>query len=107
MFGSMNSISDYCTDVCASRNHQEEMLNEAIDTKAEWIEAAIATGKTIQGHSMETVVEQLLESDEINQLIVSLYQTGESLMLIMAINKQLADISNNLAPSLINQEQPI
>ena len=104
MLTNANTAGDFLTGIISTQLQNDDLLGEAISAKAEWIEKLIIEGEEVGGHSLESIVDDLLCSNDMNQLLRTVYSTGETRSIRVAIENQVNKLAYKIAPNLVQAD---
>lgn len=96
-----NAAGDYQADSLAHQSALDDVMNEAISAKAEWIENQLQRGIEVEGHNLDSIIETILDGDGINAAVKNVYLYGNSQAIDALVNAEITRLANAIAPDLV------
>lgn len=96
-----NAAGDYLADSLAHKAALDDLMNEAISAKAEWIENQLQRGIEVEGHNLDSIIETILDSDEINAAVKNVYLYGNPKAIDTLVSAEITRLANAIAPDLV------
>lgn len=97
----INATGDYLAERIAHDLALDNAKQEAVSAKAEFIENQLLRGVEVEGHSMDSIIETILDSDGINNAVKVAYLYGNTQAVDALVNAEITRLANTIAPDLV------
>ncbi|WP_351122646.1 hypothetical protein [Shewanella sp. T24-MNA-CIBAN-0130] len=100
-----NQVGDMLTNRIANMIANDELREEAIEMKAEYIEKMLMDGENVMGYTLESIADTVLSHDLATKAVTALFLYDRTVFFKNEMQAELSRVALEIAPKLVAAEQ--